>query len=245
MQVPVQLEDFERVVFFTGAGLSVASGIPTYRGAGGMWHEYRWEELACEEAFAESPERVWDFHDWRREKVAACTPNPAHIAIADFAERQPASAIVTQNIDGLHQLASKERASAPPVFELHGSLWRVRVESPTGETLLAPTENFDVPLKPRQHSSGVYFRPDIVWFGDALRSNVIAGAMDAIHRCDCLVSIGTSAQVYPAAMLPLEAKKAGAVMIEVNPEPTPLSEVYDHCLRGPAVEILPALCARS
>lgn len=234
----LNLDAFKRVVFFTGAGLSVASGIPTYQGTGGTWKTYRWEDLACEEAFARDPERVWDFHDWRREQVAKCAPNAAHDAIATFVQRHPHSVVITQNIDGLHQ-----KSGAKDVLELHGSLWRVRVEDDRGRLVAPPEENFDVPLQPRRHNSGHYFRPDIVWFGDALRRDVIAASLNAMTTCDCLVSIGTSAQVYPAAQLPLTARESGATMVEINPEPTPMSDVYDMCIRAPATAVLPRICS--
>lgn len=231
-----KLSEFECPVFFTGAGLSVESGIPTYRGQGGLWHEYNYEDYACQAAFNRDPNAVWDFHDLRRQKVSECAPNDGHKAIADVCQNNPAATVVTQNIDGLHQ-----RSGVPDdqVFELHGSLWRVRVDE---LGLVEP--NFQTPLTPRQHESGHFFRPDIVWFGDNLKSDVVHGALEAIRRCDVLVSIGTSAVVYPAAEFPLQAKRRGAVLIEVNPEETPLSAAYDHHLRMPATEALQKLLDR-
>ena len=118
-----RLADFRRVVFFTGAGLSAESGIPTYRGRGGIWNEYNYEDFACQRAFNCDPEKVWDFHDTRRAAVAACAPNDGHRLIAETEARQPGTRVVTQNIDGLHQ-----RAGSSGVVELHGSLWRVRCD---------------------------------------------------------------------------------------------------------------------
>ena len=117
----IKFANFERIVFFTGAGLSAESGIPTYRGTGGTWKNYNYEEVACQKAFDEDPNRVWDFHDARRGHVAGCNPNLAHEIIAQVQREKPNTAIITQNIDGLHQ-----RAGAANVVELHGSLWRVR-----------------------------------------------------------------------------------------------------------------------
>lgn len=215
---------FERVVFFTGAGLSVESGVPTYRGAGGLWHEYRPEEYACQEAFERDPDKVWDFHDERRARTGACAPNEGHEAIARFEAAHPATSVVTQNIDGLHG-----RAGSRNVHELHGSMWRLRCDG-CGVVV----ENRDVPLVPRTCSCGAYWRPGIVWFGDTLPLDVVEAAEEAIARCDLLVSVGTSAVVYPAARLPLLAKQAGATLVEVNPEETPLSALYDVCIREPA-----------
>ena len=118
-----RFRDFERIVFFTGAGLSAESGIPTYRGQGGIWHQYDYQEHACQPEFERAPDKVWDFHDLRRATVARCAPNPGHQVIADVQRARPATAIVTQNIDGLHA-----RAGGRDVIELHGSLWRVRCD---------------------------------------------------------------------------------------------------------------------
>ncbi len=224
---------FQRVVFFTGAGISAESGVPTYRGAGGLWHEYRPEEYACQEAFERDPEKVWDFHDQRRERTAACSPNAGHEAIARFERARPSTTVVTQNIDGLHA-----KAGSRAVHELHGSMWRLRCEGCGIER-----ENRDVPLVPRTCACGAYWRPGIVWFGDMLPMDTVRAATEAIERCDLLVSVGTSASVYPAAQLPLLAKQAGATLVEVNPEETPLSRLYDVCLRELASRALPALLA--
>ena len=221
----IRLADFERPLFFTGAGLSAESGIPTYRGAGGLWHEYDYEEYACQAAFERDPERVWDFHDLRRAKVAACEPNEAHRIIA----RLPHARVITQNVDGLHQ-----RAGSTGVIELHGSLWRLR-----GSGTIV--ENFEVPLANRRCADGRYWRPDIVWFGDVLDPLVLQAAAHALEWCDLLVGIGTSASVYPAAELPRIAMRRGVPSVEINPEETPVSARYTHRLRGTASEMLARL----
>ncbi len=225
------LREFSRVVFFTGAGLSAESGIPTYRGAGGIWRKYNYEDYACQRAFERDPAAVWEFHDARREAVAACAPNAAHIFIAKLQAERPDTGVITQNIDGLHQ-----RSGALAIVELHGSLWRLRCER-----CGAREENHDLPLSPKQCACGALWRPDIVWFEDMLDRAVLEAAIDRIAGCDCLVSVGTSAQVWPAAELPVLAMRAGAVSVEVNPEPTPMSIHYDHCLRGSATAMLPRL----
>jgi NAD-dependent deacetylase len=216
---------FQKVVFFTGAGMSAESGVPTYRGEGGIWHEYNFEDYACQDAFDRTPERVWDFHDKRREMTGACEPHGGHALIARFEDARPAvTTIVTQNIDGMHQ-----RAGSKTVHELHGSMWRVRCDA-----CGVMVENLDRPIAPRTHDCGGYWRPDIVWFGDNLRMDVIRSAQEAIAGCDLLVSIGTSAVVFPAAELPLLARQQGATLVEVNPEETPLSAAYHAHLREPA-----------
>ncbi len=225
------LRQFSRVVFFTGAGLSAESGIATYRGEGGIWRKYNYEDYACQRAFERDPAAVWEFHDARRVDVAACEPNAAHRFIAAYQEEHADTRVVTQNIDGLHQAAG----SRDPI-ELHGSLWRLRCDR-----CGARTENHDLPLSPKQCACGALWRPDIVWFEDMLDYAVLQEAMACIAGCDCLVTVGTSAQVWPAAELPTLAMRAGALSVEVNPEATPMSAHYDHCLRGPATAMLPRL----
>jgi len=239
----IRLSDFERVVFFTGAGLSVESGIPTYRGPGGLWEEYDYERYACQRAFDADPGRVWDFHEVRREFVGRCAPNGGHAVIARAQEASPADApselwrdkpsptsvrVITQNVDGLHQ-----RAGSRDVVELHGSLWRIRCDG-CGRR----EENLETPIARRRCGCGAWLRPDIVWFEDMLDPAVLQAAAEAIASCDLLVSVGTSGVVYPAADLPRIAAENGAVCVEVNPEPTPVSGLYAHHLRGPATAML-------
>jgi NAD-dependent deacetylase len=229
----VRFRDFERIVFFTGAGLSSESGIPTYRGSGGIWKEYDYEDYACQRAFDRDPEKVWDFHDKRRAAVRACDPNEGHRIIASIQASKAGTAIVTQNIDGLHQ-----RAGAGDVVELHGSLWRVRCDA---EGSVRPDTS--VPMEPRRCSCGAYLRPDIVWFEDSLDPRNIRRAQEVLAACDLLVSVGTSGVVYPAADLPRIAVRSGAVTVEVNLEDTPVSHLYQHHLRGKASEMLAELAS--
>jgi NAD-dependent deacetylase len=225
------LRGCERIVFFTGAGLSAESGIATYRGQGGVWQRYDYRDYACQRAFDRDPAKVWEFHDERRQAVAACQPNLAHQIIAAVLREQPGACVVTQNIDGLHQ-----RAGAAEVIELHGSLWRVRCDR---EGIVR--EDHALPLSPKRCRCGDWWRPDLVWFEDMLDSAVLERAIAAIERCDCLVSIGTSALVYPAAELPFIAIRAGALTVEINPEETPVSSYYARVLRGPATEMMRGL----
>ncbi len=227
----LRLRDYDRIVFFTGAGLSAESGLETYRGAGGVWHRYRWEEYACQRAFERDPEKVWDFHDERRAHAASCNPNAGHRVIAEVQQEKPETVVITQNIDGLLQ-----RAGCTNVLELHGSLWRVRCDR-EGRTV----ENFDLPLRPRRCDCGAYWRPDIVWFEDMLDSQKLAASAEALEKCDLLVSVGTSAAVFPAADLPRIALRRGVRSVEVNLEETPVSHLYEICLRGKASQILQSL----
>lgn len=227
----IRFSDFERIVFFTGAGMSAESGIPTYRGKGGIWAEYDYEDYACQRAFDRAPEKVWDFHDKRRAAVSKCDPNPGHVVVAEVQKKKPGTIVVTQNIDGMHQ-----RAGATDVVELHGSLWRVRCDP---ENIVR--EDRSSPMSPRKCSCGGYWRPDIVWFEDQLDHRVVRRAREALESCDLLVSIGTSAVVYPAADLPRIAAQRGAETVEINLEDTPLSSLYKHRLRGKASELLAEL----
>jgi len=222
------LSRFARIVFFTGAGLSAESGVPTYRGRGGVWSRYDWREHACQRAFERDPAKVWDFHDERRKAIAAVGPNAGHAFLADLQRSHPSVAIVTQNIDGLHQ-----RAGARDVIELHGSLWRVRcAKDRTVE------ENLEAPIGSRRcRTCGGWLRPDIVWFEDELDASVVARAERAIAGSDLFVAVGTSGEVYPAADLPLLARAGGALLVEVNPEETRMSGLYDLRLRIPATRL--------
>jgi NAD-dependent deacetylase len=224
----LRFRDFDRIVFFTGAGMSAESGIPTYRGKGGIWREYDYEDYACQRAFDRDPEKVWDFHDKRRAAVTACEPNLGHQVVANVQRQKASTAVVTQNIDGMHQ-----RAGAKDVVELHGSLWRVRCDR---EDVVR--EDRTVPMAPRRCSCGAWFRPDIVWFEDQLDHRVVRRARELLEQCDLLVSIGTSAVVYPAAELPRIAVARGATTVEINLEDTPVSHLYAHRLRGKASEML-------
>jgi NAD-dependent deacetylase len=226
-----RLADFERIVFFTGAGLSAESGIPTYRGHGGIWNEYNYEDYACQRAFERDPDKVWDFHDKRRATVAACEPNAGHRIISEVARDKPATVVITQNIDGLHV-----RAGNRDLIELHGSLWRVRCDREG-----TVRDDTSVPMQPRRCACGAYFRPDIVWFEDQLDRRVLQRAQEALAQADLIVSIGTSGVVFPAAHLPRIAVAAGAVSVEINLEDTPVSELYQHRLRGKASEMLAAM----
>ena len=227
----IRFSDFERIVFFTGAGMSAESGIPTYRGKGGMWAEYDYEDYACQRAFDRDPEKVWDFHDKRRAAVSACAPNPGHLIVAEVQRKKPGTIVVTQNIDGMHQ-----RAGATHVAELHGSMWRVRCDH---EGIVR--DDTSVPMSPRKCDCGRYWRPDIVWFEDPLDHRVVRRAREALEQCDLLVSIGTSAVVFPAADLPRIAVQHGAETVEINLEDTPLTHLYKHRLRGKASEVLAEL----
>ena len=217
----------------TGAGISAESGIPTFRDAlTGLWSKFRPEELATPEAFLANPKLVWDWYAWRREKVAEVKPNAGHLALAKLEKRVEQFVLITQNVDGLHQ-----RAGSKNVIELHGNIGRVKCFD-NGHVIEQWAAVEGVPLCPRCSSM---LRPDVVWFGEMLPEAAISEAMAAAADCDVFLSIGTSSVVEPAASLPVMAGEGGAVVIEVNPQPTPLSRIADFSFRGPAGEILPQL----
>jgi len=230
-----RLRDAARVVFFTGAGVSAESGIPTFRDAQtGLWARYRPEELASPEGFRADPRIVWEWYAWRREKCLAAAPNPAHRAIAELERRLPGVTLITQNVDGLHQ-----RAGSPVPLELHGNLHRLkcfRCEADGGD--------WPETLDSLPHCAcGGLLRPAVVWFGENLPAEVLARADEASLQAELFFSIGTSSLVYPAADLPFLAKRRGAFVVEINPQPTPLSRHADLCLHGPAGSVLPQLLA--
>ncbi|MFC1583081.1 NAD-dependent deacylase [Candidatus Neomarinimicrobiota bacterium] len=228
---PLSAKDYDTIVFFTGAGMSAESGVPTYHGKGGIWTEYRWEEFACEEAFRKDPAKVLEFHDLRRQALAPCTPHAGHRVVAALEDIHPQVTVVTQNIDGMHQ-----RAGSRNVLELHGSLWRMRCMQRCGVYPLEPGKT-----SPTRCTCGTWLRPDIVWFGDMLNAEVVDQATEAIRRCDLLVSVGTSGAVWPAAGFPRLARENSAHCVEINPEATEMSALYHETFRVPAGEVLPSL----
>jgi len=229
---PFRIADFRRVVFFTGAGISAESGVPTYRGAGGIWGQYRWEDFACQRAFDRDAQKVLDFHETRRAKVLACAPNAGHRHLAALQAAHRGVTVITQNTDGLLR-----RAGCRELFELHGSLWRLRCDrhGPTEDLGAAKYARRDCP------QCGAVLRPDIVWFEDPVSQEVFGAAGRRIGESELFVAVGTSAVVFPAAaMIPL-AKRAGARMIEINLEDSEMSGLFDVRVRGRSGEILPQL----
>ncbi|MFQ6100108.1 MAG: NAD-dependent deacetylase [Anaerolineae bacterium] len=220
------------VAVLTGAGISAESGVPTFRGEGGLWRNFRPEQLATPGAFRRDPELVWEWYDWRRGLIGACVPNAAHETLAEMEAALPGFTLITQNVDGLHQAAGSRN-----VLELHGNLWRVRC---TGCGKVSEDRRAPLPeIPPRCPECAGLLRPDVVWFGESLPQEVLEAAWAAAARCWLMLVIGTSAVVQPAASLPLVALRNGAHLVEVNPAETPLSAHAHEVLRGPAAELLP------
>ncbi len=219
----------------TGAGVSADSGIPTFRGAAGLWQQFRPEDLATPEAFARDPKLCWEWYDWRRGLIAAVQPNPGHMALAELERRAPSFMLITQNVDGLHQ-----RAGSKSVVEVHGSIWTLRCTECKREWQdLSPA----LDLPPHCQCGGMA-RPGVVWFGENLDPTAWAAAKHAAINCDVFLVAGTSAVVYPAAGLAPLARREGAKVIEVNLEATPLSEEVDFAFTGSSGVILPQLVDR-
>jgi NAD-dependent deacetylase len=222
-----------RIVAFTGAGISAESGIPTFRGAGGLWRQFRPEDLAAPEAFRRDPKLVWEWYDWRRRMIARAAPNAGHRALAELERLKPEFALITQNVDGLHDLAGNHR-----VVKLHGDIWAVRCTSCGRES---EERRPALPVLPPECDCGSLLRPGVVWFGENLDRNVLREAEKLARNAEVFLTIGTSAVVYPAAGLIDLARSGGAVVVEVNPNQTAFSEHIDYSFRGLAGEILPQL----
>jgi NAD-dependent deacetylase len=226
-----------RVVFLTGSGVSAESGVPTFRDElTGLWARYRPEELATPDAFRRDPALVWAWYRERRRHVAVAQPNGAHYAIARLQARIPGAVLITQNVDGLHQ-----RAGSREVIEFHGNLFRNRCRDCGHETRHPDPELESPPACPR---CGQRMGPGVVWFGEAIPAEALKMAWRHSMAAEVFFSIGTSGQVYPAAQLVELARGSGAVIVEVNTVPTPLSTSADYVLHGPAGVLLPLLAER-
>jgi NAD-dependent deacetylase len=227
------LQGASRVAVLTGAGISAESGIPTFRGDQGLWKRFRPEELASFDAFMANPTLVWEWYHFRRDIVRNAEPNPGHLALARWESHTPEFSLITQNVDGLH-----ERAGSTNIIELHGNIMRDRCLD--CGLMQQGTEHEDVEELPHCPCGG-RLRPDVVWFGEMLPEGAIETAFLRAAECELCLSVGTSAVVTPAANVPMVALRNGATLVEVNPEPTPLSHHAHFTLFGSAGDVLPAL----
>jgi len=218
----------------TGAGVSAASGVPTFRSADGLWSNFRVEELATAEAFSRNPRLVWEWYEWRRNRIAACEPNRAHEVLAAWSRHYPKFTLVTQNVDGLH-----ERAGTRNVVRFHASIWELSCWRSCGASP-GRWRDDTTPLPaippPCPHCGGLA-RPGVVWFGEAIDPAVLEESLAALD-CDVCLVVGTSAVVYPAAGLADEARRRGAYTIEINPEATDATPRFDLAIAGRAEEVL-------
>jgi NAD-dependent deacetylase len=262
--VAERLRTARRVAALTGAGVSAASGVPTFRGAGKTWsarsgagtpgprehsapggvqgappwEKVRAETLATPEAFEHDPKLVWEWYDWRRQMIAGVSPNPAHDVLARWTLEREGFTLITQNVDGLH-----ERAGAVRLIRLHGSIWHVRCwrACPAGREDWRDDAVPQPRLPPSCPHCGGFVRPGVVWFGEPLDPGVMRAAAAAAAACDVFLSIGTSAVVYPAAGLISQARRGGAFTVEINTDVTDASTLVDVSLRAPAAETLQRL----
>ena len=227
------LMEAERVAVLTGAGISAESGVPTFRGADGLWRNHDVMQLATPEAFSRDPKLVWEFYNWRRHLISGLTFNPAHKALAELESKVPHFTLISQNVDGLHG-----KAGSRNLLEIHGNLWKVRCLQCHRVHV---DESPDMGPLPRCEKCGGLLRPHVVWFGESLDSDLLQQAVQAARTAEVMLVIGTSAVVQPAASLALEAKDAGALVAEINLERTPHSDRLDFSLLGKAGEIVPRL----
>ncbi len=227
-------------VAFTGAGISAESGVPTFRDNNGLWDGYDPMKVATPESFRENPKSVWQFYNERRKQVKQVQPNPAHLALAELESIHGNLLIITQNIDGLHQQAGSKN-----IIELHGSLFKARCTQCDYQTEIDKPEReilseilSDEPTCPKCFS---LLRPSVVWFYEPLPEDEFSSTVEAADSCDVMLSIGTSAEVHPAASLIWQAKANGAIVIEINPKPTAASNIANICIRESAGKALPKI----
>jgi NAD-dependent deacetylase len=235
----------QHIAVLTGAGVSAESGVPTFRDAQtGLWANFRPEDLATPEAFRANPQRVWDWYAERRAKLAAVRPNAGHLALAEFQQRHPGRlTLITQNVDGLHQ-----QAGSTGVLALHGNLFEDRWLDPCpngdphGGKAGACNPAGAAPGQPPYCAEcRNLVRPAVVWFGEMLPPETLAAAEHAASTCDVMLVVGTSGMVYPAAGLAHQARRAGAHVVVLNPEPTDLDAVAHLRLAGTSALWLPLL----
>ena len=240
-KVKALLESSSHVVAFTGAGISAESGIPTYRGADGLWDKYDPNKVADAEYFSLDPAYYWQFvRDVRYPALRDAAPNRGHTALAKLERRGRLRALITQNVDGLHRDAGSEN-----VLELHGNTRRIRcLDCGGGYGLEALEERMRGEMPPACPDCGGLLKPDVVLFGEPLPEETLQEAIRQSRSCDCFLAIGSSLAVQPAASLPAMAKQAGAGLIIVNKEETPLDAMADIVLRDSASSALDGVLER-
>jgi NAD-dependent deacetylase len=231
-----RLHNAKRVAVLTGAGISAESGVATFRGADGLWQKFKPEELANFQAFMKNPKMVWEWYNYRRELIMEVKPNAGHFALVEMERLFPDFILITQNVDNLHQVAGSRN-----ICELHGNIMRNRCVD--CNKIITDLELEASPAIPRCDCGGM-LRPDVVWFGEMLPEQALQTAFAAAQNAEVFLTIGTSAQVQPAASLPVEAQRAGAYVVEINIERTVISNYLNETISGPSGVVLPDLLAR-
>jgi NAD-dependent deacetylase len=227
-----QLNDSSgKIIAITGSGVSKGSGIPTFRGKDGLWRNYNAQDLATPQAFAQDPELVWEWYNWRIDLISEKEPNAAHLALVELEKANKLSWIITQNVDSLHQ-----RAGSKNILEVHGNIFRTKCSSCGKKYDKNPSQE-----KLPRCSCGGLLRPDVVWFGESLDREVLLKCDTLLQKeCAVLLIVGTSGLVYPVAAFPQIAKQASnALIIEFNVEKTPISSIADNSILGKAENTLP------
>lgn len=238
------IQQARSVVVLTGAGVSAESGVPTFRGARGLWRSVDPMSMATPDAFLSDPRGCWAWYRWRQRLVQECAPNDGHRALAELQDLIPSFLLVTQNVDGLHVAAGSR-----DVVELHGNLFADRctrcdfVVDSWGETLpnIMPDDPGADPEPPSCPTCGSLLRPGVVWFGESLPEGVMERAAAAAKDADVLLVVGTSGVVYPAAGMAAIAAEGGARVVIVNPNEAAQDGIADLCVRGPSARVLPLL----
>lgn len=223
------------VVVLTGAGVSAESGVPTFRGEKGLWKHYRPEELANFDAFIRNPKLVWEWYNFRKNLIYKVNPNPGHFALAEMEKILDNFYLITQNVDNLHQKAGSQK-----IYELHGNIMRNRCVDCNkyyNDDQIIFNEKDQVP----HCECGGLIRPDVVWFGESLPVYELEMSFKIARNCDVFFSVGTSAVVQPAASLPIEAIQAGAYVVEINSEPTVITNYVHESIIGKSGDVLPKL----
>jgi len=229
----LRLKNAYNVTVLTGAGISAESGVPTFRGKDGLWNNYQVQQLATVEKFEQEPELFWEFYSWRRDLLSRVKPNLGHYALVDMENYFEEFYLITQNVDNLHREAGSEH-----LVELHGNIVRNKCSQCTDVTAGTAVPKGTVPQCAK---CGGNLRPDVVLFGEALDEGVLRKAQETSATCEVFFSVGTSSLVEPAASLPYIAKGNGAYVVEINTEPTALTDHVDEFIQMPASKVLTGL----
>ncbi|MCG6168104.1 SIR2 family NAD-dependent protein deacylase [Leptospira sanjuanensis] len=225
---------FQKITAISGAGISAESEIPTFRGADGLWNNFRAEDLATPQAFEKDPKLVWEWYLWRRNIIESKAPNPGHTALADLERSHPDFFLITQNVDGLHETAGSRK-----LVEIHGNIFLNRCVSCGQESKEKISESDSLP--PRCNSCGGPLRPGVVWFGESYDEDKLNLSIARMQNTNLLLILGTSGSVSMPVYLAQIAKRSGSLLVEINPERSSFSSSVDLFLQGKTGKVLPEL----